>query len=729
MISLLFFFPICLIPCFSLEFKGKVITPEGKPIAEALVLHRLTGNKSVTDSQGLFVLSVPKAEKVRLEIIHPDYMDQEVSFSSQQVLKSVTIILIPYIRQKEEIVVTALRYPEPSLSVPAAETIVSAEMLAEKIIPNIADGVIDLPGVSNLGTGGFSIVPSIRGLARNRVLLLIDNARLASDRRTGPNASFIAPEDIEKIEVLRSPSSVFYGSDAIGGVIHILTKKTSLEQGRRGKINLHYGTVNQEKGFGFSFQGKRNTSGFYLSFQGVDAENYSSPLGEVLQSQFSQGSLFGKISHQAEKREIYLSFLGARGTHIGKPNRGSQTKPTWYPRENQNLIQFHWLEKKVWGGGDLSFQVYLNPNDLETKTEQIEGYKSKESSSKTQSTEYGIQLSYGKKFGQSFWLNMGTDHFGREGAKAINSDKYFGPLGNITRTFEETPYTKGKRRDLGLFVSADYSGLESLDLLAGLRWDSLTMESNPGGNALLPSKSSRQAWTGFLASSLKLSEKIVAFANISRAYRTPTLSELFYTGITGRGFIIANPDLKPETSLNLDAGLKLISRRFFIGLYSFDYEIEDMIERYKVSEKIYANGNIEKGEIKGIELEFEYYPLPGWKIFGNACSIKGKSQQTKMPLNDIPPARIFAGTRVWLGRFSAEVEASYQQKKDNPGPAEIAIADTEIVNCKLSYRLDSSLNFYFVLDNLFNKAYLARPDPESMEEPGRNFVLGFSYSF
>lgn len=71
--------------------------------------------------------------------------------------------------------------------------------------------------MASLGSGGFSIVPSIRGLARRRILLLVDGARLSSDRRTGPNASFLNPEDLARIEILRSPSSVYYGSDAIGG--------------------------------------------------------------------------------------------------------------------------------------------------------------------------------------------------------------------------------------------------------------------------------------------------------------------------------------------------------------------------------------------------------------------------------------------------------------------------------------------------------------------------------
>jgi len=211
-----------------LEVKGKVVSAEGRPITGAVVLHRATGVKAHTDEAGFFSLSLPAVDRLLLEVIHPDYMEEEAEFPARALARPVTITLVPFIKQREEVVVTAMRYPEPSAAVPAAGTVVSSETLKHRMPSNVAEAVKELPGVANLGSGGFSLVPSIRGLARRRVLLLIDNARLSSDRRTGPGASFLSPEDIDRIEVLRSPSSVFYGSDAIGGVVHML-------QGQRGK--------------------------------------------------------------------------------------------------------------------------------------------------------------------------------------------------------------------------------------------------------------------------------------------------------------------------------------------------------------------------------------------------------------------------------------------------------------------------------------------------------------
>lgn len=713
--------------CFPAEWKGQVVSIEGKPIAEAVVLHRASGLKVLTDAEGRFSLVLPEAKKVTLQFIHPDYMEEEIDLGAKSVGQPLLITLVPYIQQREEVVVTAMRHPERSANVPAASTVLSAETIQEGMVPNIANATDNLTGVTMLGSGGFSLVPSIRGLARRRVLLMVDDARLSSDRRTGPSASFVSPEDVGRIEVLRSPSSVFYGSDAIGGVVHILTREPGGPEKFGGRLNTRFGTVNQEKGVGLALSGGPGSLGYYFSLQGIDADDYRSPEAEVLQSRYTQTSVLGKLRQQSDKREISGSFLIARGRNIGKPNQDGPAKPTWYPHENQNLLQFHWKEKGVWGG-DLSFHVFANPNSLETRTDTVASYKTKEAYSKTESTDYGLQLSFDKKLASHVRLITGMDWYGRSGASAYNSEKALNPQGEVVRFFEESPYTNGGRRDFGLFASGDYDGIAGLDLAAGLRLDILRSQANPGGRPEV-TRYDDQAVTGFAAASVKLTDTLTFFTNFSRAFRTPDLNELFYSGITGRGYIIANPDLIPESSLNFDTGFKLIERRVFVGLYGFYYEIKDMIERYLVAERTYTYDNIEKGRIQGLELEGEYFPWSGFSLFGNVAVLDGKSLKTDAPLNDIPPQRLFLGGRGWINRLSLEVRGTWRAKKSDPGPAEIAIPASWVADFEASYLFRPGLQVYFIVSNIFNEFYLARPDPESVEEPGRNFLLGLSYAF
>jgi outer membrane receptor protein involved in Fe transport len=713
---------------WAIDVRGVVQTVKGEPINGAVILHRDTGQKTLSDEQGFFRLPLPDSAKIILEVIHPDYIEQEISISKNDLKKKLIVTLTHYIRQQEEVVVTALRYPEPSATIPAAETVVTEENLEEKITPNIAQALLDLPGVSNIGAGGFSLVPNIRGLARHRVLILIDNARVTSDRRTGPSASFVSPKDIKTIEVLRSPSSVFYGSDAIGGVVHILTKEAPLSDAIGGTFSTKYGTINQEKGLGFSLEGKKKHTGFYLSLQGTSAQNFRSPEEEILMSKFTQGSLFGKISHKIKKRELHISFLGARGKNVGKPNQDSLTKPTWYPMESQNFIQLQWLEKDVGGQGDINFQAWLNPNSLETHKEKLKSYKTSESYSKTESLDYGFHLSFGKRISKHFRLKGGADWFGRTRSRAINRNTEFDSSGNVTDIYEESPYSDGKRRDLGIFISADYAGIEKLDLVTGIRADFIQLAALPGGYTA-KEKSSYSAFTGFVGGTYKIVPSVVVFTNLARAYRAPSLNELFYSGITGRGFIIAQPGLKPEMSYNLDVGLRVIQSRFFVGAYAFYYLIDGMIERYLVEEALYTYGNINRGEIKGYEIELEYYPMPAWRIFGNFFSFKGKSLNSDDYLNDIPPYRLYLGTKFWIGRLSLELNATLQGEKTNPGPAEVAIPGYETFGLKASYFIASTVQCYLVLSNVTNSLYIARPDPSAVGEPGRNFLIGLNFSF
>ena len=714
------------------EIKGRVVGMDGKPIAGAVVLEPASGVKVESDDQGWFALIVPETGSVRLVVIHPDYLEEEVRLSRRQLTAEVTIALVPLIRQREEVLVTATRFPEPSAQVPAAGTVMLGETIAGKMAANITDTLSNLPGVVSLGSGGFSLVPSIRGMSRRRVLLLIDNARLVSDRRTGPSASFLSPEDIERVEILRSPNSVFYGSDAIGGVINIFTNGPDVREGIRGRVHGRYGTNNEEKGLGLSLQAGTGKLGFFLSAQGVDAGNYSAPDAEILQSQYTQKSLLGKIVYQTEKRTIELNFLGARGTDIGKPNRTSATKPTRYPKETQNLVRLRWNERGIAGDGDLSVHFYLNPNLLDTRTDTKEtaGYVSKVSLSKTESTDMGWQVTFHKMVWQNFHVTAGSDFFGRSGVEANNQDTSYNSAGAETKIFKETPYDNGRRNDFGFFLSGDFRSLPNLDFTGGIRFDVLRQKANPGGKSEIQENNS-SALTGYLAASWKLTDDITVFANAARAYRAPELSERFYSGITGRGYIISKPDLKPETSVNLDAGIKLIRKRVFIGLYGFNYKIENMIDRVKVAgtASTYAYQNVDKGVIEGLEAEFEAFPVNAVSIFGNAAILKGRSETNDTPLNDIPSARFYLGARTWLGRFVFEASGTIMAKKDTPGPAEVAIPAAEWLNFKATCNLRNNIRLYAVLNNVFDKSYYGRPDPEAMPELGRNFIFGFSYGF
>ncbi|MCX6577690.1 MAG: carboxypeptidase regulatory-like domain-containing protein, partial [Candidatus Aminicenantes bacterium] len=149
----------------TLEVKGRVVSLDGRPVAGAVVSVRSVNASAVTDAEGGFTVSVPDGERIRLTVTHPDYFAEELSFSAKAASQALLVQLTPLIRQTVEVSVTALRYPEPSTKIPAAQTVIPTALLEERLAPNITEALAFTPGVTPLGSGGFSLVPSIRGLA------------------------------------------------------------------------------------------------------------------------------------------------------------------------------------------------------------------------------------------------------------------------------------------------------------------------------------------------------------------------------------------------------------------------------------------------------------------------------------------------------------------------------------------------------------------------------------
>ena len=165
-----------------------------------------------------------------------------------------------------EVVVSAAGFEQDIKEAPASITVISREQLQEKRVSNLAQALEDVEGV-DVGagtdkTGGPNI--SIRGMPSDYTLILIDGRRQNSAGNVAPNdfggtqTSFIPPVSaIERIEVIRGPMSTLYGSDAMGGVINIITRKVGKTWG--GSITVD-GSLQEESAFGDTYGGK-----FYLS--------------------------------------------------------------------------------------------------------------------------------------------------------------------------------------------------------------------------------------------------------------------------------------------------------------------------------------------------------------------------------------------------------------------------------------------------------------------------------
>ena len=141
---------------------------------------------------------------------------------------------------EDQLVVTASRQEESSADIPAPITVIDRQMIEQTQPEKMADLFKQIPGVEIDGEGPFRGLPVIRGFSSNRVLILVDGQRLNNAREStsfaGIQPGLVNLSEVERIEVLRGPASVQYGSDAIGGVVNIITRAPDLGAVGRGVI-------------------------------------------------------------------------------------------------------------------------------------------------------------------------------------------------------------------------------------------------------------------------------------------------------------------------------------------------------------------------------------------------------------------------------------------------------------------------------------------------------------
>ena len=690
--------------CLGVQVSGIVKDTHKKRVPSVTVIVKNSDEKTVTGQDGKFTLNVPdNRQTVTLIFNRYGFHPVEYQVNPGKGIKTIEILFIPREVLLQQVTVTATNKAKEELSVPVAESSVSELELQSKMPENLIEGLSETPGVHFIGSGGFAITPSIRGLARHRVLMMVDGARVTSDRRAGTSASFALPELTQRVEVIRSASSVLYGSDAIGGVINVLSRNSS-EPKAQGKnsLNLSWDSVNKRMNTGLSLNqhfGKWNTM---AAFQYLNAKDYKAPDVTVLHSAYKYYSGLLDISFNDSKRNIYIGYIGGQGKDVGKPDRtNNPLKYSIVPSESDHFIRMGWTEKTVAKNASLDFSFYLNPS-----TYRLDKYDIKKNNiqhSDTEGTNLGVRTALKKSIGNHFSYQAGMEWYSRQNIRMINKDT------TGTKVVMTEPMTDGIYNDYGLFLAADYTGIPTVIIDAGLRYNFFSGSATVENKKLERNDNSPSFFIGITK---KITPSISVFGSIGRAFRFPSLSELFYSGITGRSAVIGNPLLKPESSLNIDAGLKMATRKLNMGVYVFTYDVKQMIERYLTTNNIYTYDNIMKGRIYGSEVEIQYSPVSHLDIFGNGFYFKGKNVDDDVAINDVPAPRIQVGTRVYIDRFLGEINYIHSFKKSDPGPAELANKSFGLLNFKGSYHFSSSIAITMKLSNILNKTYYPNADPD-----------------
>jgi len=209
----------------------------------------------------------------------------------------------------------------------------------------------------------------------------------------------------------------------------------------------------------------------------------------------------------------------------------------------------------------------------------------------------------------------------------------------------------------------------------------------------------------------------------ARGFRDALLSDRYYRGETGRGFITGNPDLRPETSNQFDLSLRYRSGAWAVNGFAYLYRIEDLIERYK-EDGNYFFRNRGEGEIRGFELEAVRALSADLSLQFGAWWLDGEILDDHSPVDDIPAPGVSITLRESAPRgLRWMIRGVAFARLDEPGPSEQVVPGYAVLDGAIGWAFTEGLQLQLLGRNLLDRTYLGSADEDAVLAPGRSFIL------
>jgi iron complex outermembrane receptor protein len=548
------------------------------------------------------------------------------------------------------------------------------------------------PDVDYNGQGGLFQTVTIRGMGRQRIGSYFLDIPLLSDRRAGTAASFIDPVTIEAVELVRGPSSIVHGYGAIGGLvrIHPLTEEglsAGLGWGGSANENLQYAAYGAEE--------------VQLALVHRGADESKTAAGEPLNTGFDQYSANFALTRDYDDIRFSANGLVSYAQDIGKSNnRYPQQRISDYPRERHWLTQLALEQADDWRSS-----LFFHSQDLETRVEYLEQRLNEVD---TSSFDFGGKLVLIRGTDRSP-LRVGLDYLGRRNVDADEKETAFD-------TGQETWWTnlRAQQDDIAVFADLEYN-YHSLQWAGGLRVAE-TWQSAKGFNS--ESEFYANAFSGvewFANDSVSVS------LQASAGQRPANLSERYFTGTTGRGSIVSEPELETEKVLGLDLGTSWELSSSALQLHGYYTRLNDLIERVEVAPDVLSFRNNREGNIWGAEATARHNLGNHWQLFV-AGSYQDSEDDDSNALEDTAANRLSMAVQYGQPNWELKLQYEYRFSRGDVAPTETPVDSARLLSARLEYRPRDRLTVEIWGRNLLNDEYRISTDDLSTE--GEERALG-----
>jgi hemoglobin/transferrin/lactoferrin receptor protein len=699
----------------------------GAPVAGATITLAGFPGTVRTDASGEFVWKAPPAPPFQVVVVLPGgHVARPVEVT--RVTEGVVALPVDALADETITVIGAA----PSITAPpaAGTSLLSSGQIARRTPENLMQALETVPGVTSVSEG-HATVPAIRGLARGRTLVLIDGARVSSERRVGPSATYADPATFEGIDVARGPGSVAYGSDALGGVISVRTRRAEPGSPLRvaGAMTMgagipeRRGTVEVAKGL--------PRGGLFVQAHARAADDWASPVGSdaVPNSGWKDRGFNGRVDYQIGRGLFSAGWQSDFGRDIERPRNNSRAVRFYYPYEDSHRLTSSYEIADVAGLQQLTFTGFVGSFDQRTDQDRAATPDSVRSIERADvsARDFHVKAS-GRRHLARVRLEFGLDVNGRFDLDAIDTTIRYAPDGTIDARTDNLSVDGARRTDAGAYLQADVAAAAYLRVAGGVRTDRVTT-TNRGGY-FGDRTTSKAAVSGFGSVTAGPFGGFSLTGQVARGFRDPTLSDRYFRGPSGRGFITGNPDLEPETSLQFDLAARYALARIQVAVYAYHYRIDALVERYATAPDFFFFRNRGRARIRGIEVEARTDLGAGVALEGGVHIGRGSGLDGGDPLDDIAPDTVFVVARKDVGaRAYGQVRAAVSAADDRSGPSEIPAPAARLIDVSAGWRFTPAIELRGIARNLLDEAYYASPDPRWVYAPGRSASLTLAFDF
>lgn len=680
----------------------------------------------------------------------------------------------------DAVVVTATRTENDVKNVPASTQIITSSDIKKSGATNVRDAITDFANITmtkKVRGGGHEII--VRGMSTNKSLIMVNGHRVANEADGSGlgNANAldrINVDNIEKIEIVKGPSSALYGSEAMGGVINIITKSSKEAEVRTGLVNSSEDFTNWwhlDSGEIGKFSATLDMRFNKIRRDGDDTDFLTDSFGTAQTYNFNANYHFNDhnylnfyVDHYTQnlKRDLYTHKRDNIKVNFPEKMRPmGQASMTGEGSMEDALANYHYKQQTYglsWNGktarNDWQIQTYLSKFDWESDIRysgmQFKGH-----------VPAGLSPMTGRMWDSIFKGFMVGDSGEYKNDVNVNSNKIFVIEGRnstkindnhritygaeyIKNTVKGTNFGDDNQFGVTHIGSVSKNGVtkeiseKEIDTYAAYLQD----EINYGKWFIVPAirydhhENFGSHTSPKLGLTYKANDTFRVKANYGKGFKAPTIQNLYCKLVTHMGqagIITVNPNanLRPETSNSWDVGVEKEWGKISTSLVYFDTKLENMITTEKIVDKIYRCINVGNVRVKGIEHTLGYELNPMWKFKVNSTWLDAVNKDKNQPLpqrsrlSQIYSLSFDDGKDIgWSAVLWDELNYKYVTPVTVNGNTVAGPKKTyNLLNFTLTRKINKDTKIYGSVQNIFDKV------DSDCDLDGRYWSLGWEHKF